>query len=181
MKSFYDLFPRSFPEGPPPKGPFKIDAQKLKAEFIGLQSANHPDKVGSIDPTNQIRKQYETKSSDLNIAYKSLLNPLLRAHNLLIVRGIDALSEKDSFHDEDLLMDVLIAREAMAEAASKEELDSLKKDNDQRINDAENKLEIAFKEDDLETAKAETIKLSYWQNLQTQLKEAAHEIDQDDN
>src|SRR5262245_43856431 len=45
--TYYDLFPKSFPDGPPPKGPFGIDSRSLRSEFLRLQAATHPDLAGA--------------------------------------------------------------------------------------------------------------------------------------
>ncbi|ANB14582.1 Jac1p [Sugiyamaella lignohabitans] len=172
---YYSFFPQSFPNGPPPKGPFEINAKQLKQEFLKLQAQTHPDKAGSVDPNNELRKKFELRSSQLNIAYKSLLNPLDRAQHLLLLRGIDALSERDSLQDEDLLMDVLMAREAIADSNSREDLLSLQQENDKRLSESETALISAFSEDDLESAKNETIRLSYWQNIKNQISDALNQ------
>lgn len=161
--TYYDLFPKTFPNGPPPNGQFIIDKGPLKKEYIELQNQSHPDK-GSSDVE-------EGKSSEISVAYKALLNPLQRAENILLSRGIDALAEKDSLTDEELLMDVLMARETIADASSQEDLNQIKQENDKRIEESEKVLADAFSNDDLQLAKNETIKLSYWQSIRRQINE----------
>jgi molecular chaperone HscB len=168
--NFYHFFPTLFPHGGPPKDPFAIDARALKGEFLRLQSETHPDKVQSSNDED-LRRRYELRSSHLNIAYKSLLDPLLRAQHVLLLNGIDALAEKDTLTDEDLLMEVLIARENISEVSSEEELRQLEKDNNEKLVQTEATLERAFKDSDFELAKVETIKLSYWQNIKRQIDE----------
>ncbi|KIH89720.1 Co-chaperone Hsc20 [Sporothrix brasiliensis 5110] len=41
--SFYALFPKTFPRGAPPAGPFAVDVRALRTEFLRLQAAAHPD------------------------------------------------------------------------------------------------------------------------------------------
>lgn len=167
--TYYDVFPKTLGAGPPPKGRFDINTVQLKREFLQLQSATHPDKAHQNEA---LRRDYEGKSAQLNMAYTTLLSPLLRAQHLLLAQGIDALSEKDSLVDEDLLMHVMSAREALEEATSADELEPLKQENDKLFAETEQALVRAFQEEDYEAAKAETIKLSYWQNIRNQIKEA---------
>lgn len=170
-RSYYELFPKTFPTGPPPKGNFKIDAGQLRREFLQLQSATHPDKSGSMDPNDSLRKQYEDRSMQLNNAYKTLTNPLMRSEHLLKLQGVDALSERNSLEDPVLLMEILELREALMEVDNEEELMRLKEENDAKISQSEDVLQEAFAKEDLETAKSETIKLSYWQSMKQQINE----------
>lgn len=172
-KNFYSFFPATFPQGGPPNSPFIIDPKTLRREFLQAQSKVHPDKAGSLGAD---RDDLERQSSQLNTAYKAILNPLLRAEHLLQQQGIDALSERETLVDEDLLMDVLMSREAISEISTREEWNELAKENDGKIANSEQLLEKAFAEGDLETARLETVKLSYWMNIQHHLKEAEDRI-----
>lgn len=172
-KNFYSFFPVTFPQGGPPNAPFIIDPKALRREFLQAQSKVHPDKAGSLGAD---KDELEKQSSQLNTAYKAILNPLLRAEHLLQQQGIDALSERETLVDEDLLMDVLMSRESISEISSREEWNELAKENDSKIASSEQLLEKAFAEGDLETARLETVKLSYWMNIQHHLKEAEDRI-----
>lgn len=165
------MFPKTLGEGAPPKGTFAIDLRQLRKEFLQLQAATHPDKAHHNE---SLRKQYETNSAHLNTAYTTLVSPLLRSQHLLLAKGIDALSEKDSLDDEELLMQVLSAREALAEASGPQDLEPLKQENDALIKQSEERLAQAFEQEDYELAKAETIKLSYWMTIRNQIKEVSH-------
>lgn len=167
--TFYALFPKSLPSGPPPGGAFKINKSELRREFLQLQAQQHPDKAKN----NEESEVFAAKSAQLNTAYKTLLDPLRRAEHILLSRGIDALAEKDTLTEEDLLMEVLMAREAISEAQqSPEDLEQLKQENDERVAQSEQVLEEAFKNDDLETARVETVKLSYWQSIAQRIHES---------
>ncbi|KAK4140023.1 HSCB C-terminal oligomerization domain-containing protein [Dichotomopilus funicola] len=43
IPAYYALFPQTLPDGPPPAGKFAIDLRALRAEFLRLQAASHPD------------------------------------------------------------------------------------------------------------------------------------------
>lgn len=71
--------------------------------------------------------------------------------------------------DPELLMEVLEAREQIEEAESEEDLVSMKKENDARIEGAVANLEEAFKEENIEAAMTEAVRLRYWINIQESL------------
>lgn len=164
-QTHFDFFPIAIPQGPPPTGHFTIDTKALKREFLQLQARAHPD---LHPPENKTKAQ--ALSARINEAYKTLQNPLLRAQYLLSLRGIEiAEDETAKVDDPELLMEVLEAREQIEEAESEEELVGMKTENDERIAESVRVLEGAFKEDDIESAKGEAVKLRYWINIKESL------------
>lgn len=71
--------------------------------------------------------------------------------------------------DQELLMEVLEAREEIEEAQTEEDLLPLRTVNDVRIKESLRTLEKCFGEDDLETAKVEAVRLRYWVNIKESL------------
>lgn len=193
--TYYTLFPKTFPDGPPPAGPFEVPAAALRKEYLGLQALNHPDRQGP-DATEAERIAAENKSSQLSVAYRTLLSPLRRSQHLIACREgvVDPLSEdagspmteakeqeeeeteaeavsSSGVIDEDFLMDVLMAREAAEEASSAEEVKGLIKENNQKMQETEQGLNEAFKSDDMAKATDLTRQLSYWVGINKQLQE----------
>ena len=112
------------------------------------------------------KRKAEGASARINEAYKTLQNPLLRAQYILSLRGIDvAEDETAKVDDAELLMEVLETREVIEEAESEEDLIPLKEGNEKRVEGSEAILDEAFKNDDMETAKTEAVKLRYWINI----------------
>jgi len=164
-QTHYEFFPKTLPQGPPPSGPFVIDIRTLRKEFLQLQAVAHPDRHPSHHKTRA-----EATSARINEAYKTLQNPLLRAQYLLSLRGIDvAENETAKVEDPELLMEVLDTREEIEGAQEEEELDGLKAVNDERIAASEKILDEAFREDDMEGAKGEAVRLRYWVNIKESL------------
>ncbi|QDS68219.1 hypothetical protein FKW77_010581 [Venturia effusa] len=168
-QTHYDFFPNTFPSGPPPKGHFSVDTRALRNEFLKLQAQAHPD----LHPAER-KKQAEALSSRINEAYKTLQSPLLRAQYLLSLRGEtahedDAAKLGDASEDQDLLMEVLELREAIEEAQVQEEVDAIKRENEERVRESVRVLEEAFKADDIDTARREAVKLRYWINVEETL------------
>ncbi|KAI8963283.1 Co-chaperone Hsc20 [Daldinia sp. FL1419] len=161
--SHYDLFPQTLPQGPPPKGPFAIDVRALRREFLTLQATAHPD----LAPAGSVKRHAEAASARINDAYRTLADPLSRAQYLLRLRwDIDAANEETARVEEpELLMLVLETREAIEEAASEEDLEPLRAENEERIKESEGRLASAFEEEDVERAKREVTRLRYWVNI----------------
>lgn len=125
----------------------------------------HPDR----HPTS-LKSRAEATSARINEAYKALQNPLLRAQYILSLRGID-LAEDETARTEDpeLLMEVMDAREDIENALEEGELTELRNTNNQRIEVSEKILDTAFREDDIEAAKAEAVRMRYWVNIKESL------------
>ncbi|EMD62843.1 hypothetical protein COCSADRAFT_37733 [Bipolaris sorokiniana ND90Pr] len=165
-QTHYSFFPASLPDGPPPNGPFAIDLAALKREFLQLQARAHPDLHPQAD-----KKRAEVTSARINEAYKTLQNPLLRAQYLLSLRGIEvAEDETAKVDDPELLMEVLEARESIEEAEREEDLEEMRQRNEERIAQSTEIIDKAFKEDDLDAAKSEAVKLRYWVNIKESIE-----------
>ncbi|KAF2147680.1 Fe-S protein assembly co-chaperone HscB [Myriangium duriaei CBS 260.36] len=161
-QTHYDYFTQTLgADAIPPSGPFGIDIRALRKEFLQLQAKAHPD----LAPADR-KRQAEALSARINEAYKTLQNPLLRAQYLLSLRGIDvAEDETAKVDDPELLMEVLETRETIEEAQEESDLDPLKETNDTRIQASVEVLDQAFKDDDMDKAKEEAVKLRYWVNI----------------
>lgn len=160
-QTYYDIFPSLGPSAIPPQGPFALDLSLLKKEFLRLQGLTHPDRAPA-----EKKRQAEAASARINEAYKTLANPLLRAQYVLSLRGIDvAEDETAKVDDAELLMEVLETREVIEEAEREEDLVPLREANERRVEGSVGVLENAFKEDDVQTAKSEAVKLRYWINI----------------
>ncbi|SPN96771.1 related to related molecular chaperone [Cephalotrichum gorgonifer] len=159
--TYYDLFPQSLPDGPPPRGPFAVDVRALRREFLQLQARAHPD----IQPFEH-RTRAQSASAHLNEAFRTIADPLLRAQYLLSLRGLDvAGDETGQVADMELLADVMEAREEIEEAQGEEDLVGPREVNDGRIEESVEALERAFEEDDMDAAKKEAVRLRYWFNI----------------
>lgn len=172
--SYYALFPETLPEGPPPRGAFHIDVRALRREFLRLQAAAHPDlhyarhggagASGSAD-----RRRAEAASALINGAFRTLANPLLRAQYLLREQfGLDLAGDEAGAVagvDEEVLGQVLEAREVIEEAEEEGDLEGLREENEERIRLAEESIGRAFGEGDVEALKREVVRLRYWVNI----------------
>jgi molecular chaperone HscB len=160
-QTHFDFFPKTFPNGPPPNAPFSPDLQALRREFLQIQAKTHPD----LAPASQ-KRQAEALSSRVNEAYKAIQDPLKRAQYLLSLQGIDVEDESAKLAENELLMEVMEAREAVDEVENEEELVSIREENNGRISKSVEVLEKAFAEGAWEQAAQEAIRLRYWMNIE---------------
>ncbi|MGL5336753.1 MAG: Fe-S protein assembly co-chaperone HscB [Enterovibrio sp.] len=94
---------------------FELDAAVLSTRFHELQRRFHPDNFVQETPLKQ--RQASQYSAQINDAYQTLRDPLLRAIYLLSLTNID-LSNQRSFSDNDFLFKQLAFREQLEVAAS---------------------------------------------------------------
>jgi molecular chaperone HscB len=172
----YTLFPTSIPRGPPPNGSFAIDLLALKREFLALQSKYHPDRHPEAT-----RTRAAATSALVNDAYRTLSDPFRRARYILTMRGVhDGADDEGTIGvgtpgeaegDEEMLMDVMEAREAAEEATSDEEVERLRAENRVKMEEVIGTLTKAFEEDDLTKARKEVVRLGYWVSVEDRLRE----------
>ncbi|KAG5985142.1 hypothetical protein E4U55_001111 [Claviceps digitariae] len=179
--SYYTFFPRSLPHGPPPHGPFQLDPRALRSEYLALQAKHHPDKQQHQPPTPS-DPDPQLLSSTINQAYRTLLDPLLRAEYLLSQHGCSpsndesaTLDGQDGVDEARLLSLVMDAHEQVEDARSAEDLHELTLQNDERIAESERVLGRAFAEEDWETARREAVRLKYWVNIRQAVREGKWE------
>lgn len=130
-----------------------------------MQARAHPDRH-----TGANKAKAEGTSALINEAYKTLQDPLRRAQYLLSLRGIDVgEDERLKVEDPELLMEVLEVREAIEAAQEETELEDMKKNNDANIERSEEVLDEAFRQDNVQRAMDEAVKLRYWINIKESL------------
>ena len=113
----------------------------------------------------------EGTSALINEAYRTLSSPLLRAQYLLQLNGIDvAEDETAKIDDEELLMEVLEAREVIEGAEEEEELDGVERENGARIETTEASLGKLCEKGDWEAAAKEVVRLKYWVNIREAIR-----------
>ena len=164
-QTHYDFFPQTFPNGSPPSSSFTPDLRQLRREFLQLQAKAHPDLASSGQ-----KKQAEALSTRINEAYKVLQDPLKRAQYLLSLQGIDVEDESAKLSENELLMEVMEAREAVEEVENEEQLIAIREANSERIEQSVAILEAAFADGDMERAAQEAIRLRYWMNIEESIQ-----------
>lgn len=166
--NYYSLFPETLKSGGPPNGPFLVNTNDLRKEYLKLQSLHHPDKY----PPDQ-KRQADALSALLGEAFRTLTDPLRCAQYLLLTKyDVDMNSEiaKSSTADMEMLSTIMEAQEAATDARTQEEVDSLNTENDRRIEECIIGLTEAFQTDDVVKARQECTQLKYWTSLRDALR-----------
>ncbi|KAI1432619.1 Co-chaperone Hsc20 [Xylaria sp. CBS 124048] len=160
-QTHYEFFPTALPDGPPPRGLFKVDVRALRREFLTLQAGAHPDRHPA-----HMKARAQATSARINEAFRTLESPLLRAQYILALRGRDVANDETAkVEDPELLMLVLETRELIEEAEEESDLEGLKAENEARARECEDRLATLFAADDLDAAAAEVVRLRYWVNV----------------
>ena len=93
---------------------YAVDAAELERLYRDVQARVHPDKHAHLsDAERRIAMQWATQ---VNEAYRTLRNPLLRARYLLELGGHDARIETNTAMPADFLMQQMELRETVADA-----------------------------------------------------------------
>lgn len=93
---------------------FRIDAAKLDQAYHAMQGKVHPDRHAHLSETERrLSMQWATQ---VNEAYRTLKQPLARAHYLLRLAGAETGDESNTAMSPAFLMEQMEWREAVAEA-----------------------------------------------------------------
>ncbi|KAF9919247.1 hypothetical protein BX616_010499 [Lobosporangium transversale] len=149
---------------------FDLEAKDLRNKFLRIQQQVHPDSYSQNINGDQLYAQQQ--SSLVNKAYATLKEPLSRANYILELLGVP-IHETESLNEPELLMEVMEARELLEDAQTEEEVEGLKEINNGRIQQAVDGLSKAFREQNLEAAKALAIELQYWIRIQNVIRDWA--------
>lgn len=92
---------------------FELDLTELGSRYLVLQKRFHPDNFAAASERDRLLSVQQT--ANINDAYHSLKQPLLRAEHLLALRGLKISNEQRSFTDPAFLMQQMELREQLAE------------------------------------------------------------------
>ncbi|SCV00572.1 LANO_0F07558g1_1 [Lachancea nothofagi CBS 11611] len=149
------------------KWAWNVDLRSLRKEYRGLQAQEHPDTNANTD---------SSRSSELNHAYQTLRQPLLRAQHILKTQaGMDLndehVAQRIAQQDPVLLMRVLDVHEELENLASEDDVKKVSLENQERLRDLEQRLGQAFSCQNWGLAAQLTVELKYWTSLDRAIKE----------
>ncbi|KAI9476618.1 Co-chaperone HscB, C-terminal oligomerization domain-containing protein [Zychaea mexicana] len=147
---------------------FDVDTKAMRFKFLTLQQKAHPDSFSQS--SKQEHAYAQLQSSMLNKAYGTLKDPLARARYMLELEGVE-VSETESLHDPELLMEVMELREELDEVSTEEELAQVKQTNDAKYQETVQNLSKAFEKKDLDHAKELMVQLQYWETIRRAIVE----------
>ena len=150
-----------------------IDLASLKSEFLKLQQQYHPDKAEDKD-------QALIKSSEINQAFKVLSHADSRAGYLLALKKQDHHLDQ-SISDFEFLQSALEIREQLDDAASTDDLVSLKKEVSQWIDGLVREFKIDYADEDWSEARDTVRKLRFFQKVMLDIDKAEDRFLDDDS
>ncbi|KAJ3828288.1 hypothetical protein F5880DRAFT_1531423 [Lentinula raphanica] len=151
--SYHDIFAL-----PKDSNPFVIDTTVLKQRFRQMQAACHPDTWASKGQDKQDAAQ--ALSSAVNHACQTLLQPMPRIEYILSTNG-SPMEETDKLEDDDFLMNIMMAREELENAETREEAESVIQENQALIDDTLLEIERLVAQRRWPEAKQAGIRLKY--------------------
>ncbi|KKO49717.1 cobalamin 5'-phosphate synthase [Arsukibacterium sp. MJ3] len=101
---------------------FELDLTELGSRYLALQRQFHPDNFAAA--SNRDRLMSVQQTANINDAYHSLKQPLLRAEHLLALRGLKISHEQRSFTDPVFLMQQMELREQLEDISSSNDPDA---------------------------------------------------------
>ena len=92
---------------------FDLDLTELGTRYLELQRNFHPDNFAAASERDRLLAVQQ--AANINDAYHSLKQPLLRAEHLLALRGVKISHEQRSFTDTVFLMQQMELRELLGD------------------------------------------------------------------
>ncbi len=118
---------------------FDLDLTELGSRYLQLQKQFHPDQHAAGSERDRLLAVQH--AANINDAYHSLKQPLLRAEHLLALRGLKISNEQRSFTDPAFLMQQMELREQLADINSSHDPDAVIHSTDQLIQQEKKQLQ----------------------------------------
>lgn len=139
---------------------FTLDGAQLRDSYVKAQQTSHPDRM--IGKPDVERAKAIQHSMDVNEAFETLKDPLLRAQHLLVLQGIQVNTDDDSIKPSpELLMEAMEMREHMSGVQNERDAALLVLDVKKASDECTEKLTNAFEANDYTAAAQLTIRLRY--------------------
>lgn len=154
---------------------FDLDLTELGTRYLELQRNFHPDNYAAGSERDRLLAVQQ--AANINDAYHSLKQPLLRAEHLLALRGVKISHEQRSFTDTHFLMQQMELRELLGDILHSSDPYALIDEAEQQIQQQKNvllkllaaALEVNQHEQDLQAADI-IRKLKFFFKLQHELE-----------
>lgn len=169
VSNYYNLFPKTFPTQKPQ---WDINLNTLRKEYRSLQQKIHPD-LNHTDIENVHDIKDDTHSSQLNKAYETLRDPLLRSQYILkLTQNVDLTDDNTVLEsrDPELLVNIMEVYEEISEVTEEDELKPIKKQVEETISKIKKDILQSFNDMNYPNAITSTIALKYWTNVLQSIK-----------
>ncbi|MCG5535684.1 Fe-S protein assembly co-chaperone HscB [Ectothiorhodospira mobilis] len=161
---------------------FRIDPGALSQAYRRMQSALHPDRFARAG--DQARRLAVQGAAQVNEAYAVLRDDGRRARYLLELHGVAVDEERDTAQDPEFLMEQMELREALEAAEQEprplEAVERVRADIDARHKALLQAFEGAFEAGDLAAAKAEVLKIRFFERLRQEATALAERLEDRD-
>lgn len=117
---------------------FDLDLAELGTRYLELQRNFHPDNFAAGSERDRLLAVQQ--AANINDAYHSLKQPLLRAEHLLALRGVKISHEQRSFTDTSFLMQQMELRELLGDILHSSDPYALIDEAEQQIQQQKNVL-----------------------------------------
>ena len=117
---------------------FDLDLTELGTRYLELQRNFHPDNFAAGSERDRLLAVQQ--AANINDAYHSLKQPLLRAEHLLALRGVKISHEQRSFTDTSFLMQQMELRELLGDIVFSSDPYALIDEAEQQIQQQKNVL-----------------------------------------
>lgn len=153
---------------------YDVTVAEIQRKYKELQKLLHPDKFSN--KSEKEKQLSENLSSLVNVAYTTLLNPLQRGLYMLELNNV-TISEDTDDKDPEFLMEIMERNEEIENALSDHtKIKKLAKENDQILNSMSLDIAEAFREKDMKKAKAQLIRMKYYNSINSRLKKLQHDL-----
>jgi molecular chaperone HscB len=139
---------------------FDVDVPALERRYFALQRRMHPDRYAARLPKE--REFSQQHAANLNDAFQTLRAPVARAEYLLSMLGKPMRgSGEETVDDEEILVQAMEMREALAEAGHQAEVDADLASAVEQAKEVEGELAAALAAHNLDVAGRLTLRLKY--------------------
>jgi molecular chaperone HscB len=138
---------------------FPTERAALDRQYFGLQRHLHPDRFARKSPKERALSQQQAAA--LNEAYEALKDPLRSAAYLAGLRGVELPTDGKTVADPELLVEAMEAREALQDAATAEDVETLAADARTKRDAALLELPVLFAKDDRPGLRRAIFRLRY--------------------
>ncbi|MCC2638116.1 MAG: hscB [Moraxellaceae bacterium] len=168
--NYFELF------GLPPA--FELDAEVLQPRYRELQRQFHPDRVAAAPA--DVQRAAVQKAADINTAFTTLKDPVLRARHLLALAGHPIHNESATVSDTDFLMAQMDLREQLDEAEGAGELAGLREEAEEWLESLGREFAIDQREADWAEAADTVRKMQFMARFIAEVKAREARLDDDE-
>ncbi|MGH8492342.1 MAG: Fe-S protein assembly co-chaperone HscB [Moraxellaceae bacterium] len=149
---------------------FELDVDVLQPRYRELQKQFHPDRFAA--ESADVQRAAVQKAADINTAFSTLQDPVLRARHLLALAGRPLNIETATVSDTDFLMAQMELREQLEEADELAVLAGLREEAEEWLGNLGREFAIDYREQDWAEAADSVRKMQFMSRFIDELSDA---------